>query len=152
MEASSLVQGQDEAENGSKTSRQDTWDIPEIDEFETPKRNAEESADDDLPKRTKERSTEGSDILPDSDSKRANYSSPAEGIVGLADDHGGVGHKRRRSFCNFHYCTTQGGSSSAEPGDDPAMQSPGTSTKALKLLEFVHNEGVSPLDTPQMRK
>mmetsp|Transcript_29431 Transcript_29431/g.44907 ORF Transcript_29431/g.44907 Transcript_29431/m.44907 type:complete len:163 (+) Transcript_29431:118-606(+) len=47
----------------------------------------------------------------------------------------------RRSFCNFNYMTTQGGSSHAEPGDDPSLQSPETeSSKALKLLEFARDE------------
>jgi hypothetical protein len=136
----------------SNAARKDTWDIPEFDEYEAPKRNADDISTHDRPRRMKERNDEGSDLLLDSDSKRAIPIAASEVIDGATDENGAAGCKRRRSFCSFHYRTTQGGSSSVEPGDDPAMQSPGTSTKALKLLEFVHNEEVSPLDMPHMGK
>ena len=137
----------------SNAVRKDTWDIPEFDEYEAcaPKRDAEVSANN-RPRRMELRNDEGNAVLLDRDSKRANLIAASEVIEGANDENGAVGFKRRRSFCSFHYRTTQGGSSSVEPGDDPAMQSPGTSTKALKLVEFVHDEEVSPLDMPSMDK
>lgn len=133
-ETSGSAHGQDVPRNGNKASRQDTWDVPEFDELDAPKRSADEACESGFSKTM-------------NDSKRANPSSANE-----VADHGGVDCKRRRSFCNFHYRTTQGGSSNVEPGDDPAMQSPGTSTKAVKLLEFDHNEEASQLEIPQMDK
>lgn len=132
-------------------AKKDTWDIPEFDECEAPKHDADVSAHN-RPRRMEFRNQEGSDSLRDGDSKRANPIAASEVVERANDENGTAGCKRRRSFCSFHYRTTQGGSSSVEPGDDPAMQSPGTSTKALKLLEFVHDEEVSPLDMPSMDK
>ncbi|KAI2497504.1 hypothetical protein MHU86_17006 [Fragilaria crotonensis] len=135
----------------SNAAKKDTWDIPEFDECEAPKRDADVSAHN-RSRRMELRNQEGSASLLDGDSKRANPITTSEVVEGANDENAAAGCKRRRSFCSFHYRTTQGGSSSVEPGDDPAMQSPGTSTKALKLLEFVHDEEVSPLDMPSMDK
>lgn len=140
------------AVNGQKKQRPvDTWDEPELDEPEVlSKRVIQQVASEDSSNSSKKlkaatkpepdstqkpalskaegKSTEESTVDPEASEKSD------DGCVSPLTAAGAT--KKKRSFCNFHYMTTQGGSSNVEPGDDPSMQSPGTSTKALTLLEF----------------
>ena len=135
----------------------DTWDLPEIDEYEPPNSpnldgNASNSQPSTQTNPKVERTSDTNDACVDLMSGLSSSSPSAElHHQDSPDDMPSKRTKRRRSFCNFHYRTTQGGSSSVEQGDDPAMQSPGTSIKALKLMEFVPTDQSSEeLDMPRM--
>jgi hypothetical protein len=135
----------------------DSWDLPELDEYEGPKnQNLDESASNSDPGQAQKNTEVDRDDTgggPANGSVSLTSESPsAELHKESPDDSTSKRTKRRRSFCNFHYRTTQGGSSNVEQGDDPAMQSPGTSIKALKLMEFVHSDQISDLDMPPMDK
>jgi hypothetical protein len=147
--------GDDLSNSASKLARHDTWDEPEFDEFETPKRKMEEeqSSEGSSSKKPKTETVKEITETSNSNSGKATTDAPlvadtAVIIVAGADapENASTTGRKRRSFCNFHYRTTQGGSSSVEPGDDPAMQSPETNTRALRLVEFQHDD----LDVPPM--
>lgn len=132
----------------------DTWDQPEFDDDagSTKRKTVDGKGDEDAPsKRSKassvklivkdvNESTELSETAPDTAGlSPATRSNESEREASEEQP------RKRRSFCNFHYMTTQGGSSTVEPGDDPSMQSPSTEAKAtVTLLEFSHDEHAPP--------
>jgi hypothetical protein len=125
----------------------DTWDEPELEdpEIPTPSTDKATSEDSSEKKRKADQAPKSAESKPEGASADAS-ATPTDLVILLPGADSGDGAsagptKKRRSFCNFHYMTTQGGSTHAEPGEDTSMQSRETKTKkALTLLDFPEQE------------
>lgn len=123
----------------------DTWDEPELDDLTL---TTEKVKSDDSSLKKRKAAPEQAPQSTDSKLEGAKNggATPSDLVILLppadsCDDASAGPAKKRRTFCNFHYMTTQGGSIHAEPGDDTSMQSQETRTKqALTLLDFLERE------------
>lgn len=129
----------------------DTWDQPEFDDDAgSTKRKMDEGKDNkDTPSKKCKASSVKQIVKGVNDSAELSSKTAPASVPPAEGDNEREGSeeqpRKRRSFCNFHYMTTQGGSSTVEPGDDPSMQSPSTEAKAtVTLLEFSHDEHAPP--------
>lgn len=144
----------DKPQSVGKAPWLDNWDQPEFDESADSRKREYDGPSERIP--TKKSKTESNSTEWDKDAliPVANISSDVKEeaqVSATTVDPPGESTKRR-SFCNFHYRTTQGGSTHIEPGVDATMQSPGTeSGKALKLLEFARDDQDSKIKVPDMK-
>ena len=131
--------GKDFASESAQPQNPDIWDVSDIDDIEPQNKVGVKS--DKLVQDTRGNGCNESSVMDfGCDVQGANH----EHVPNL--DHRTVGSKRRRSFCSFHYQTTQGGSCGVEPGDDAALQYQGKISEPLKLLDLSSNDRVSKLD------